>query len=115
MSMNIHINAVRQVQVLSTGKIVEQSIAFNAWQTPTSVTYDILGSSNPADAYKNWIRQESVNMDIVEDIFDDEDILEEGEPIGTRTYNPGLDHIEIFDTWLKMCVEEGFTVKFEMV
>lgn len=115
MSMNIHIKAVRHVQVLSTRKIVEQSIAFNAWQTPTSVTEDILASLNPSETYKNWIRQESVNMDILGNIFDDEDILEEGEPIGTRIYNPGLDHLEMFDTWLKMCADEGFTVKFEMV
>lgn len=115
MSMNILITANREILVVKTGKTTLQSIKFNAWQTPTSVTHDILNSSNKIEAYKNFIRAESVNMDIDESIFDDDDILEEREPIGKRIYNPALDHIEMFEEWLNMCADEGYTVEFEMI
>jgi hypothetical protein len=115
MSMNILITANREIRVVKTGKTTLQFIKFNAWQTPTSVTYDILNSSNKIEAYKNFIRAESVNMDIDESLFDEDDILEEREPIGKRIYNPALHHIELFDEWLNMCSEEGYTVEFDMI
>lgn len=100
MSMNILITANREIKVIKTGKTTWQSIKFNAWQTPTSVTYDILNSSNPIEAYKNFILAESDKMDIDESIFDKDDHLY---------------HIELFEEWLNMCEEEGFTVEFEMI
>lgn len=112
MSMNILITANREIRVVKTGKTTLQSIKFNAWQTPTAVTYNILNSSNKIEAYKNFIRAESFNMDIDESLFDENDILEDREP---RIYNPALDHIEMFDEWLNMCAEEGYTVEFEMI
>lgn len=115
MSMNILITAHRDVKVVKSGKITRQSITFNVWQTPTTVTYNILNSSNKAETYKNWIRAESANMDLDENLFDEDDNLEEREPIGKRIYNPGLHHIELFDEWLNMCDEEGYTVEFEMI
>ena len=115
MSMNILITANRDIKIIKTGKTTQQSISFNAWQTPTTVTYDILNSSNKAEAYKNWVRAESVNMDIDESIYHDDDPFEQNAPIGKRIYNPGLHHIEQFNEWLNMCEEEGFTVEFEMI
>ena len=115
MGMNVYIRASREIRVVKTGKTTLQAISFNAWQTPTAVTYDIVYGSNPIEAYKNFIRAESVNMDIDESLFDEDDILEEREPIGKRIYNPALHHIELFDEWLNMCSEEGYTVEFDMI
>jgi hypothetical protein len=100
MGMNILITANREIRVVKTGKTTLQSIKFNAWQTPTAVTYDIVYGSNPIEAYKNFIRAESDKMDIDESIFD-------------KDYN--LYHIELFDDWLNMCAEEGYTVEFDMI
>jgi hypothetical protein len=42
MSTNIHFIATREVQVVKTGVITIQEIKFDEWQTPTSVTRQIM-------------------------------------------------------------------------
>jgi len=100
MSINLLITAHRVVKVVKSDKTTRQCISFNTWQTPTSVTYDIINSPNPIEAYKNWIRTKSDKMDIDKSIFDK---------------NDHLYHIELFDEWLNMCDEEDYTVEFEMI
>jgi len=111
--MNILIEAQRQVQVLKTGKIIEQRIQFPAWQTPTTITQDIICSQHPASVFKGWVL--SISEDQTVDVFAEDDDWEEGEPIGTKIENFGKEHVAEFDDWLKMCEEEGFEVSFSMI
>ena len=48
-------------------------------------------------------------------MFAEDDLFEEGEPIGTKVFNAGKEHVEEFRAWIKDVEEEGFTVKFEMI
>ena len=113
MSMNILIKATRQIQVIKTGRIEEQSIRFPAWQTPTQVTMEILKSVVPTDAYRAWVMSTSEDYTVA--VFAEDDIWEDGEPIGTKTCNDGKIQAEVFDLWLKMCDEEGFEVSYGLI
>lgn len=112
MSTNIHFSASREIQVIKTGKISTQTIDFREWQTPTRVTWEIMRSEDPIQAYKDWILREC-SHDEEEDVFEEDDIFGEGEPIGKRIYNAGKEHIAEFEEWLKMCAEEGYVVATE--
>jgi hypothetical protein len=113
MSMNILIEARRQVQVLKTGKISEQRITFDTWQTRTQVTMQILNSTDPASVFKDWVL--SISEDHTVAVFAEDDIWEEGDPIGTKVVSPGKEAEAEFDDWLKMCEEEGYEVSFSMI
>ena len=113
MSMNILIEATREVQVVKTGKISEQCITFDAWQTPTTITQDIICSQHPASVYKAWVL--SISEDQTVELFDEDDIWEEGDPIGVKVVNFGKEHVAEFEDWLKMCESEGFEVSFSMI
>lgn len=114
MSMNILIEGLRQVQVIKTGKISEQRIQFDALQTPTKTTRDIINSSgNSAAVYKEWVL--STSEDQIVEVFAEDDLWEERDPIGTKIENFGKSHVAEFEEWLKMCEEEGFDVSFHMI
>lgn len=113
MSMNILIEATREVQVIKTGEITEQSIQFPAWQTPTTITQGIIHSQHPAAVYRAWVL--TACEDYLEDVFAEDDLWEEGEPIGTKTVSPGKEHVAEFDDWLKWCETEGYEVEFHMI
>lgn len=113
MSMNILIEAWRQVQVVKTGKISDQRIRFDALQTPTTITMDIIRSQHPASIYKGWVLTGSEDQAVA--VFDEDDIFEEGDPIGVKVVNFGKEHVAEFNTWLKMCESEGFEVSFHMI
>lgn len=112
MSMNIYIEATREVKVVKTGKIVLQKIHWEAWQTPTTVTYSIVASDDPAQCYRDWAM---LLEPYIQDIYAEDDIWQERDPIGTQVINPSIGHIEEFDAWLKMCDEEGYTVTYYVV
>ena len=111
--MNILIDAQRQVQVIKTGKIIEQRIRFDAWETPTQVTMQILNSKDPASVFKDWVLTACEDHTVA--VFAEDDVWEEGEPIGTKIENFGKEHVAEFESWLKMCEEEGFEVSFSMI
>lgn len=110
MSTNIHINGTRTVQVLKTNKQCEQTIKFEPYQTPSKVTFEIMQSDDKVQTYKDWVM--SVSDDVEEAIYASLDIFEENEPIGTRTYNPGREHLIEFDAWLTEAANEGYAVEF---
>ena len=117
MSMNIMITASRKITFKKKngkrgGEI--QSGEFRALQTPTQVTYDILESKDPAQTYIDWVLAEC-SRDEIEPVFAEDDIWQEGEPVGTRVWNHGKEHVEEFRAWIKDVEENGFTVKFEMI
>jgi hypothetical protein len=112
MSMNIYIRASREVRVVSTGKLAVQNIGFSAWQTPTTITQDIVISNYPASVYKAWVL--SQGEDQVVQVFAEDDPWEERDPIGTEIYNVGKEHVARFEEWLEMCSQEGYEVHYEM-
>lgn len=112
MSINIHFIATRKVKVIKTKRVVTQEIKFNEWQTPSEVTGKIMASADPIQAYKDWILTDC-SIDVETDVFAEDDIFQEREPIGKEVFNAGKEHIEKFDEWLKICAEEGFEVRAE--
>jgi hypothetical protein len=117
MSMNVYITASRKITFKKKngqrgGGI--QTVKFDAWQTPTNVTYEIVKSADPQQAYTNWILTErSQDEDVL--IYAEDDIFGEYVPVGRKTYNPGKEHVEKFREWVQEVEEEGYTVKFEVM
>lgn len=116
MSMNVYITAEREITFRKrngeTGTDT-QTVKFDAWQTPTKVTYEIVGSTDPARAYINWI--ESRSRDEQVPVYAEDDIFGENEPVGYEVYNAGKEHVQTFREWVAEVEEDGFTVKFEVI
>jgi hypothetical protein len=58
MSMNVHVQATcKSVLHGKNGQIKETTHEeyFSLWQTPTSVTYEIVNSDDPYQAYLDWL------------------------------------------------------------
>lgn len=91
-----------------------QNGEFRALQTPTQITYDILASKDPAQTYIDWVLRDC-SRDVVEPVYAEDDIWQEGKPVGTRVWNSGKEHVEEFRAWIKDVEENGFTVKYEMI
>ena len=116
MSMNVFIVATRQVEFKqkngSTGKS-EQHVTFNAVQTPTNVTYQIVKSDNPIQAYIDYVR--SIGRVERMDVYADDDPFGHGDPVGYEEYNWAEDHIVEFNNWLARMDEENYTVTIEVI
>lgn len=113
MSMNILIVGLRDVLVLATNQRGTQKTYFEAYQTPTRVTYAIAKSDNPAQTYIEYV--ESFVQEIMVPRYAEDDPFEMDDPIGQDTYNLALDHIEEFKEWLAMCEKSGYTVHYEVI
>lgn len=114
MSMNLYVDATREVTVNKTGKHSTQTSVFQVYQTPTKVTRQILAALDKALAYIEWVLAER-SSDEVEEIFDTETDLFSDKVIGTRVYNAGKQHVAEFQQWLNECEDEGYTVEFSEV
>ena len=111
MSTNIHFLATRDIIVVKTGKQDKQEIYFDrVWQTPTRVTLEII-KNDPIQGYRDYILNEC-SEDREYEIYAEDDIFCET-PIGTETYNPGREHLEEFDAWVRECEESGYTIQAE--
>jgi hypothetical protein len=115
MSMNVYITARREVVVVKTGEKSVQTEHFDALQTPTKVTYEIVGSANPIQAYKDWVRETGKECEREELVYADDDIFCERDPIGTEMYNPADSHLEDFDHWLESMEKNGYEVQIEVM
>ena len=111
MSTNIHIVATREVIVKKTGKSAQQQLRFNAWQTPTAVTLEIMEKRDKIKAYKDWVL--SISKDEIVNVYADNDYFQEQEPIGTKVINEGDNHVKLLEDWLDVCEENGYDVKVE--
>ena len=112
MSMNIYIDASREVTVNKTGKVSTQTITFSAWQTPTDVTYKILESADHKQAYIDYILLHSGDREMP--VYADDDIFCCNGPIGTETYNSGKEHVAKLIEWITDAEEEGYEVEFSL-
>lgn len=88
MSINIHINADREIWVIDSNKKETQTISFDCRQTPTHESFQIMSSDNPLTAYRDWVINEMVSSD-EEDRADIEK------------------HLEEFDEWVDFCRQNG--------
>jgi len=117
MSMNILITASRKITFKKKdgkrGGGIQRN-EFPTFQTPTDVTRKIITSMDPAQTYIDWVLAE-FSRDEIEPVFAEDDIWQEGEPVGTRVWNQGKEHIEEFRGWIEDVEANGFTVKFEMI
>lgn len=79
------------------GGMVEE---FELLQTPTKITYRCLGDNvnNTYEEYRKWVLETYLPYE--ELVYDDDDIFEEGEPIGTNTVNFSEEHLKELDEWL---------------
>ena len=112
MSTNIRIHAHRAIQVIKTGALDTQSTEFDAWQTPTTATWHIM---NPVDtqarlqAYRDWVI--SACVDETENVYAEDDWLQEGDPVGTVVVNFGRNHVAQLDEWLRILDQTGWEVE----
>jgi hypothetical protein len=117
MSMNVFITAVREVTYKNkAGQVMtsEQQEVFEAFQTPTKVTYEIVDSDDPVGAYIDWVMQQ-YDRDEYFDVFAEDDIFGEKEPIGKEVYNSGKEHVQVFRDWIANVEDNGYRVKIEVI
>jgi len=114
MSMNIYITARRKISFKrkdgTQGSDI-QKVKFNAWQTTTKVTYEIMESEDRKQAYIDWVSTRSFIEEVK--VYADDDILCEKDPIGIEVYNAGKDHIHEFKQWCDKMEEDGFLINYE--
>jgi hypothetical protein len=99
------------IQVVKTGALDTQSTEFDAWQTPTTATWHIMNATDTAarlQAYRDWVM--SACKDEQEDVYAEDDWLQEREPVDTVIVNPGRDHIAWLDEWLQLIERDGWEV-----
>ncbi len=96
MSFNLHLSAT--VTCIIKGKPKKLYEKFDLFQTPTKITDEILASADIKQAYYDWIKSHSEDEKIP--VYAN-DFFGEGVPIGYKTINEGLMHIEVLEQWLK--------------
>lgn len=69
-------------------------------------------SKNPIQAYKDWILVDR-SFDEELEVYVDDAIFQEREPIVTESYNAGKEHIKRFDSWIKEVEAQGYTIEAE--
>jgi hypothetical protein len=117
MSMNIYIYAARVVSFKDKkGKkqTETQVTVFDALQTPTEVTYEIVKSNDPAQVYIDWVLRRC-SVDEQWPTYTDDDFMQEREPIGVEIVNQGKEHVEKFKQWMIWMEEKGYEIKYEVM
>lgn len=115
MSMNVYIVAEREVTAKVRGKFVPdiQRIRFDAVQTPTIDTYNIVRSENPTEAYIDYVKSCSNIQKFP--VYASDDIFNEREPIGFEEYDWTIGHVEEFQKWVTDNRRQGYEIKFEVM
>jgi len=106
MSKNIYISSVRPVRFTrkdGTEGTDMQRVEFEAFQTLTKVTYDILKSTDPAQTYIDWLTKQRILLVVA------------GNRRGCSYIDPYTQHAKEFKEWLLRVEAEGFTVQYDMV
>ena len=111
MSINLHIVAQREIEVVKTGARQTQYADYRfTWQTPTEVTGRIMQATDRKQAYIDWVT--SISKDEFVNTYADEDVFCDN-PIGTEVYNSGKEHIDDFTAWCNYMETNGYEIKFE--
>jgi spore cortex formation protein SpoVR/YcgB (stage V sporulation) len=88
MSMNIHVQATcKSVLHGKNGQTKETAHEeyFSLWQTPTSVTYEIVNSDDPYQAYLDWLCTVCPEATVECNEYAIDDFFCKREPIGVIT------------------------------
>lgn len=117
MSMNLYIRGEREIAVVKHPNIIDkQYINFELLQTPTVLTYSVLGLKNLSEqivCYKQWVLQRYEDEE--EFIYDDSNAISwDDEPVivGKKIVNYGVEHIEELDSFLQKCSAGCYDVTF---
>ena len=112
MSINLHIVAQREIEVVKTGVRQTQYVDYRfTWQTPTEVTGRIMQATDRKQAYIDWVMSTSTDW-VVSITYAEEDVFCDN-PIGTEVYNSGKEHIDDFTAWCNYMETNGYEIKFE--
>jgi len=117
MSMNIYIYATREISFKDKKGETQtetQATVFDALQTPTEVTYEIVKSNDPAQVYIDWVLREC-SVDEEWPVYAADDFMQEREPIGVEIINGGKEHVEKFKQWMIWMEEKGYEIKYEVL
>ena len=99
--MNIHLRASFIAKMPNKkGELVERKIEkyFNCWQTSTTVTNRIVESRDCKKAYIDWVRSEDHKEKI--SVYAENDIFQEGEPIGEVVMDHAESHLKELEDFL---------------
>ena len=115
MSMNIHIYAKREVIVTATGEKDFQWKRFDAWQTPTNVSYAIANSDNPVESYIGWVK--SIGKGLIREVpvYAEDDIFGERNPLRYETCDPAQEHIDDLNEWIDHVKSQHYEVILEVL
>lgn len=119
MSMNVYITAVRKAFSFNKkGEKIEfeDHRKFNAWQTRTKVTMQIIEMGEielQIKEYKKYIY--SLREVKTQPIYAEDDIFGEREPIRYEEYCIADEHLQDFEEWVSDMDEQGFTISIEMI
>lgn len=115
MSMNIYIEAKREVIVTATGEKDFQWKRFDAWQTPTNVSYAIVNSDNPLESYVNWVKEVGEELVCEIPVYAPDDFFCEGAPVSHETYDPAQEHIDDLNEWIDHVKSQHYEVILEVL
>lgn len=104
MSMNVYFEAVRDITVNKTGEVTTQLVCYDVWQTPTNVTYEIVNSKNPVEAYCEWVRKISEDEEI--EVLDDNDVV-----VSRVIVNTGDGHIKDLLEWVEIMRNDSYEIR----
>jgi hypothetical protein len=123
MSMNISIMAVRAIWYKDNdGNLCpdnQEEYFDHVFQTSTSVTYEILRSSEDhlvrLNGYIDYASRVGEETKREEPVYAADDHFQEREPVGTRWYNPADYHLEELNYWIEQKKRKGWEILVEMV
>lgn len=104
--MNIAIVGKRKISYTDKKGVVKtstQEVVFDAIQTPTHVTYEILASADPISVYSAFVMSDNEIIEYPADEFSE-----------AMTVDVGREHLADLKKWIEVNEEEGFTISFEM-
>lgn len=94
MSINLHLSAEQEATLNNSGETIMTGESFSLYQTPSSVTYKILGEANIEDIFKAYCKW-------VNSFTDDE--------TGAAHSNA---HLVELERWLDFYTKKGYTIEF---
>lgn len=114
MSTNLHIIGTRIITfVKPDGSLGEdiQHITFDTWQTPTAVTWSIMGCADQIAAYSEWVASMRNPQQVP--VWHEDDFFGEGEPVGFETVCAADDHLLELAEWVQEQRDRGFKITCE--
>lgn len=113
MSMNFHISGTREITVNKTGTVETQHCRYQPWQTPTTVTRELLKQADPVAAYKTWVM--SITQDENVPVYNKDDPLGDFSPVEYKIVNNGEQECAQLDRWIAEVTAQGYELEFYMI